>query len=213
MNTSVNPAYKSRKTLLVIIGFCTLLISIGVFFFYSDFFSEKTALDISDKENSKIVPMFNEQIEYQIDEHTRGDMNPGYSICSRQATVAYLQTIACLESTSRFGVASVKSRNYLELKITFTNGKITEKVYTGTSCSGYYGPCLLMKVYINKGKAYRVFTNGTERKGSPNNIVNDMNVLIESAISYDIDRNHSLYFKPEKTQKDFDKEWENKSSL
>lgn len=190
-----------------------IVLSLGFGFylaFYNNFFPAKSEFDIPDKENSKIVNMLNTAIENQIDDHTQTHMNSGYIPESRQNTVNYLKTIKTIESYARYGVKSKQQRNLLELKITFKNGKTTEKIYTGHSCSGFLEPCLLFKVEMNDGKATRVFTNGQEKKGSPDWIKNDLNILIDQAISHDIAENPEKYFPPKKTQQDFENEWENK---
>ncbi|GAB0156728.1 hypothetical protein CHRYSEOSP005_19950 [Chryseobacterium sp. Alg-005] len=176
--------------------------------FLGDLFTSRSEFDIADKQNDKVIHMFNTQIEKQIEDHTQSTMYPGYIPESRQNTITYLKTIRTIESYSRYGVKSTQPRNYLELKITFNDGTIAEKVYTGHPCSGYMDPCLIMKVVMKDGKAVKVFTNGQEKKGSPDWIIPDLNLLIDKAISYDIQRNHDHYFPPSKTQKDFDQEWE-----
>lgn len=168
----------------------------------------KSEFDFPNQANDKIINMFNTQIEQQINDHTQSDMHPGYIPESRRNTINYLKSIKSIESYARYGVTSKQARNYLELNITFNNGSVAEKVYTGYLCSGYLSPCLLMKVEMKDGNAVQVFTNGQEKKGSPDWIVNDLTLLIEKAISYDITRNRNDYFAPSKTQQDFDKEWE-----
>jgi hypothetical protein len=204
----VKPKNKIPIAIPMFFGFG--LVAILIFLFYSEFFNSKTEFDIPNKENSKIVEMFDKQIQYQIEQHTQSHMNPGYIEGSRQQTINFLSTISSIESYARYGVTSTQSRNYLEMKITFNNGTVAEKVYTGLSCSGYFEPCLLMKVFLKNGKTAKIYTNGSEKRGSPDNIINDLNTLINRAISYDISRNHDAYFPKEKNQKDFDNEWENK---
>lgn len=63
---------------------------------------------------------------------------------------------------------------------------------------------------MSDGKATRVFTNGQEKKGSPDWINSDLNILIDHAISHDISQNPNHYFPQQKAQKDFEKEWEDK---
>lgn len=184
---------------------------LGILFYFLVFenkWQQKSKFDFPDQQNDKIVNMLNIQIDKEIEDHTQSAMYPGYSPKSRQTTINFLKTIKFIESYARYGVESKRARNNLELKIIFNDGTVAEKVYTGHSCSGFLNPCLLMKVEMQDGKALRVFTNGQEKKGSPDWIINDLNVLIEKAISYDIDRNYEGYFPPKKTQNDFEKEWE-----
>jgi hypothetical protein len=199
---------KKGLTIAILIGL--ILSGFLIFFIYAEFFNHSTPFDIVDKENDKIIAMFDKQIEYQIDSHTKSNMHSGYIESSRQNTIDYLTTISSIESYARYGISSTQSRNYLELKITFIDGSIADKVYTGVTCSGYFEPHLLLKVQMKNGKTVKVLTNGSEKRGSPNDIVNDLNTLIDKAISYDIGRNHDDYFKPQKTQEDFQKEWEEK---
>lgn len=188
-----------------------LIIGIGFYFIFFDlFFSKKSEFDIPNKENAKIVKMLNIEIDKEVDDHTQTMMHPGYIPESRQNTIDYLKTIKTIESYARYGVKSTRPRNLLELIITFNDGNIAEKVYTGHSCSGFMEPCLLLKVEMKDGKATRIFTNGQEKKGSPDWIVNDLNILINQAISNNISQNPGHYFPPQKTQQDFEKEWENK---
>lgn len=173
-------------------------------------FGSKSEFDKVDQSNDKIISMFNAQVDQQIENHTQSTMYPGYISESRQNTVNYLKSIKTIESYARYGVQSTQPRNYLELNITFNDGTTAKGLYTGHSCSGYIGPCLLMKVEMIDGKAVKVFTNGQEKKGSPDWIIPDLDILIGKAISYDMDRNRQNYFPPEKNQQDFDKEWENR---
>lgn len=198
------------KIFALSLGIVLIMGFVFYFIFYDHFFSKKSEFDIPDKENDKIVNMFNIEVEKQIDAHTQTMMHSGYTLESRQNTLDYLKTIKSIESYARYGVRSTRPRNLLELIITFNDGSIAEKVYTGHSCSGFMEPCLLLKVEMKDGKATRVFTNGQEKKGSPAWIVNDLNILINQAISNDISQNPDHYFPPQKTQQDFQKEWKNK---
>ncbi|MCW3159781.1 hypothetical protein [Chryseobacterium oryctis] len=198
---------KSNSLIVILVVFVTAIV-IG-YILFKNALPSHSEFDVIDKPNDKVVNMVNEQIERQIENHTQNIMHPGYIPESRQNTIDYLKTIKTIESYARHGVESTQPRNYLELKITFNDGTVAEKVYTGHPCSGYMSPCLLLKVEMENGKAIHVFTNGQEKKGSPDWIINDLNTLIKSAISYDMSKNQDNYFAPEKTQKDFDKEWEN----
>ena len=203
---------KPKNTRILILAVFSGLLFVSVFFFafYGDFFTSKSEYDNVDIENTKIIEMFNTEIINEIDDHTKSDFNPGYVESSKQQTINFLSTIKSIESYARYGVTSKRPRNNIELKITFNNRKIVNEVYTGTSSSGYMEPNLLLKVFMENGKATKVLTNGIEKNGSPDWIVNDLKTLIHSSISYDIDKNHNAYFAPNKTQKDFDKEWKNK---
>ncbi|MCE3076462.1 hypothetical protein [Chryseobacterium gwangjuense] len=198
------PAITFTSSLLIII------FAAGIFYiFFGDLFTRPSKFDVPDQQNDKIINMFNKQIEQEIENHTQSTMHPGYIPEARQNTIDYLKSIQSIESYARDGVKSAQPRNYLELNIIFNDGTVAKKVYTGYTCSAYLGPCLLMKVEMKDGKAVKVFTNGQEKKGSPDWIIPDLNILINKAIAYDIQRNNDSYFEPRKNQKDFDKEWEN----
>lgn len=187
-----------------------IIFAAGIFYiFLGNLFTAPSKFDIADQQNDKIVNMFNKQIEQEIEDHTQSVMHPGYIPEARQHTIDYLKSIQSIESYARDGVKSAQPRNYLELNIVFNDGTVAKNVYTGYTCSAYLGPCLLMKVEMKDGKAVKVFTNGQEKKGSPDWIIPDLNILINKAITYDIIKNHDKYFEPQKSQKDFDKEWEN----
>jgi len=209
----INLNYRTgmKKTIIVIISVLFLITFMaGMFYiFFGDPYFSRSEFDIPDKPNDKMISMFNAEVEKEIENHTQSAMYPGYIPESRQNVIKYLKTIKSIQSTTRYGVKSTRPRNELELKIIFNNGTVAEEVYTGHTCSGYVSPCLLMKVEMNNGKAVKIFTNGQEKKGSPEWIMPDLNTLIEKTISYDIRRNHDKYFEPEKSQKDFDREWEN----
>lgn len=195
----------SILTVLIILSICG-----AIFYMVSgNYFPSNSELDSPDKQNDKMISMFNAEIAKEIEDHTQSTMHPGYIPEARQHTIDYLKTIRSIESYARHGAKSTQPRNYIELKITFTDGTVAEDIYTGHPCNAYMGPCLVMKVEMQNGKAVKVFTNGQEKKGSPDWVKPDINIMIDKAISYDIDRNHDHYFEPQKTQQDFDKEWEN----
>lgn len=192
-------------TFLIVIVLSFLIL--GVLF--SDIlFPRRSAYDKVDKPNDKMVPMFNAAIEREIENHTQSDFHPGYIPGSRQRTIDYLKTIKFIEGYASYGVTSARPHNYLELKIGFADGSVADGVYTGQSISGYMGPALLMKVDMEQGKVVKVYTNGQEKKGSPDWVVPDINTMIDKAIAYDIGQHQNLYFPPQKTPADFEKEWE-----
>lgn len=198
------PMPKGRILLIVII-----LSSLILGFLFNDIiFPRRSAYDKADKPNDKMIPMFNAAIEREIDDHTQSDAHPGYIPGSRQRSIDYLKTIKYIEGYARYGVESTRPHNYLELKIGFADGKIAEEVYTGQSVSPLVGIAVLMKVEIDNGKVVKVYTNGQEKKGSPEWVIPDINTMINKAIAYDIDQHHDKYFPPQKTSKDFEQEWE-----
>jgi hypothetical protein len=164
--------------------------------------------DNIEKENPKMVEMFNSELDRIIQDHTKSSFNPGYNEISHLSTQAYFKTLKSIESYARHGVMSTKARNSLYLKLNFNDGKEVKEVYTGHSVSCYMGPSLLMKVYFENGRIQRVFTNGVEKEGSPEWVKNDMYTLLKAALNQDIHENWDQYFPPKKTKSDFDKEWD-----
>jgi hypothetical protein len=198
-----------KSTVVIVILLIILTFSAGIFYIiFRDFSPAKSEFDVPDKQNDKMVNMLNEEIDKEINNHTQSVMYPGYIPEARQHTIDFLKTIKSIESYARYGVKSTQPRNYIELKITFNDGSVADNVYTGHSCNAYVDTCLLLKVEMKDGKAVKVFTNGQEKKGSPDWIKPDLNLLIEKAINYDINTNKDQYFGKPKTQKDFDKEWQ-----
>ena len=166
--------------------------------------------DIPSIDNPKIISMFDEQLEKGISNHTKSAMNPGYNETSHLRAKDFLSSITKLETYSRYGVTSTRARNAIELRIYFKNGSKIDKVYTGNSSSHVMPPPLLLSVTLEDGKTKKVLTNGVEKKGSPEWIINDLNTIIDAAIGYDQQINHDFYFAKMKTQKDFNKEWDEK---
>ncbi|WP_129021665.1 hypothetical protein [Edaphocola flava] len=186
-----------------------VLVAVTLLILFSDtIFSSRSEFDVVDKPNDKMIAMFNTEIDKEIDNHTQSASYPGYIPESRQNVVRYLKTLRSIEGYARYGVQSTKPHNYIELKLTFTDGSSKKEVYTGYSVSGFMGPSILMKVDMENGRAVKVYTNGQEKKGSPEWVIPEINMLINKAIAYDINQHHNHYFAPEKTQKDFEKEWE-----
>jgi hypothetical protein len=186
-----------------------ILVVVSLLILFSDIiFSSRSEFDVVDKPNDKMVAMVNTEIDKEIDNHTQSASHPGYIPESRQNVVRYLKTLRSIEGYARYGVRSTKPHNYIELKLTFTDGSSKKEVYTGYSVSGFMGPSILMKVDMENGRAVKVYTNGQEKKGSPEWVIPEINMLINTAIAYDINQHHNNYFAPEKTQKDFEKEWD-----
>ncbi|WBV60110.1 hypothetical protein PFY12_13830 [Chryseobacterium camelliae] len=200
MSTSIIKKFSPLMIGFVIAG--TLII-----LFFDVVFTSRSKFDVVDKPNDKMIVMFNTEIDKEIDAHTHSIDHKGYIPESRQSTINYLNTLKSIEGYARYGVKSMKARNYIELKIEFTDGKIVDQVYTGQNVSGFMAPSLLMKVIMRKGKAIKVYTNGQERKASPEWAIPDINLMIDKAISYDIIQHRDSYFAPYKKQQDIDKEW------
>ncbi len=198
-----------KKAIIIVTAIIIIAATIGVLYVLGvDFSWKKSGYDTPDQENKKMVEMFNAQIKSEIDNHTKSSMHPGYREESRQNTINYLSTIKSIESYARYGVTSTRVHNKLELKIMFNNGKSVEDVYTGLSVSGIMKPALLMRVEMRDGKAVQIFTNGQEKTGSPDWIIPDLRLMINAAISYDIGQNYEHYFPAQKTEQDFQKEWD-----
>jgi hypothetical protein len=208
--------FKTPVALLISIGVGLALVAL--FFITYEFMSSKSEFDMVDKENSKIVVMMNEQIKYNVNQYNTNDSDAfgPVSNCktclptAKKKVEDYLKTIKQVESYARYGVTSTQYRNLIELKITFNNGVVVNNVHTGAPCSGYGTPHLLLKVLMQNGTATQVFTNGVEKNGSPDWIINDLNVLARYTIYNDVSQNRSDYYIPEKSKVDFDKEWDEK---
>ncbi|MDT4860041.1 hypothetical protein D3C71_262680 [compost metagenome] len=186
-----------------------VLVAVTLLILFSDvIFSGRSEFDVVDKPNDKMIAMVNTEIDKEIDNHTQSINSPGYIPESRQHVIRYLKTLRSVEGYARYGVQSTKAHNYIELKLTFTDGSVKEDVYTGYSVSGLLGPSLLMKVDLENGRAIKVHTNGQEKKGSPEWAIPEINMLINKAIAYDINQHRNNYFAPAKTQKDFEQEWD-----
>jgi hypothetical protein len=195
-----------RKFSPLIIGL--VIMSILIILFYDVIFTFRSEFDVVDQPNDKMIPMFNTEIDRQIEEHTQSIDHRGYIRESRQNTINYLKSVRSIEGYARYGVKSTKARNYIELKIEFSNDKIVDQIYTGQSVSGYMVPSLLMKVNMINGKAVKVYTNGQERKNVPEWSIPDIRLMIDKAIAYDIIQHRDSYFAPNKTQGEINKEWE-----
>ncbi len=178
-------------------------------FFYTSFGVHKSPQDIVDKENPKLVELFNIQLGKEIDRYKSG----WYAGCIPDAykrVDSLFKTIKQIESYTRYGLKSTQRFNKVEVNITYNNGKIDTKLYTDISVQTQYGfeAPLLLKLIFENGKLSQAFSNGVERNSSPQNCINDLNKLITVAIHKDYDNNRVLYFPAAKTKADFDKEWE-----
>ena len=199
---------RPKKANTVIILVVTALAVVAGFFLFSEFFSAKSAFDIPDKDNPKIVSMFDKQLQVNIEDHEQNSFHPGYLPTAKQYVADYLKTLTEIESYSRYGVTSSRARNAIELRLTFADGTVAEKVYTGRTSSHVLPPPLLMKVTLKEGRTIKVLTNGMEKSGSPDWIIPDINYLIQAAIGYDKQRNKNAYYPAQKTKQDFEKEWQ-----
>lgn len=204
-NTENNIPKKASKIFIIVVSAAAF---IAGYFLFTQFFSSKSEFDVTNKENSKIVPMFDKQLQANINNHEQNTFNPGYLSTAKQYVASYLKTITEIESYSRYGVTSAQARNAIEVRLKFADGTTVEKVYTGKSSSHIMPPPLLIKVILKDGKTVKVFTNGMEKSGSPEWIIPDLNNLIHAAISYDKQRNHNSYYPAQKSKQDFEKEWE-----
>jgi len=198
---------RNNRLIGLIVGLLVSLPIFGIIIF--DLLPEsRTEFDVPNKKNDKIVPMFDKQLEYQINNYEKNSIKPGLLVTTKAHVVAYLKTIARIENYSRYGVNSTTSRNSILVKITFKDGSIVKDVYTGRTSSGILPPPILLAVELENGKTKQVFTNGREKEGSPDWIISDLNYLIDAAIHYDMNRNQDPYYGPNKTSEDYKKEWE-----
>jgi len=185
-----------------------ILVLAGTFcFFYLKDFSIKNELDTPNKSNDQAVEIFNNEVEFQIEGLRRSLAKPMIAEGEKNL-YDYMKTIKTIETYARYGVNSTENRNQLRVKVTFNDGKILDQ-HTDLSCSGNFEPCLLIKVEIKDGRAVKVFTNGQEKKRSPKDTRNNISAFVSKVFTADLVANNDKYYPPKKTEKDFEKEWQN----
>lgn len=199
---------KNSSTIIILIT-TGVAVAVG-YFLFTNLFTSRSEFDKPEKENPKIITMFDKQLKAKIEDYEQNSFHPGYLPTAQQHVASYLRTITKIESYSRYGVNSSRPHNAIEVSVTFKDGLVAEDLYTGQSSSHVMPPPLLISVSLENGKTTKVLTNGVEKKGAPEWIVNDLNVLIKAAIRYDEQRNRNAYYPPEKTKQDYEREWEEK---
>jgi hypothetical protein len=170
----------------------------------------KGKFDIVDKQNDKIGMLFEQAIakeKARIENGFYRGLMPNCTIRIEE----YLQSIKIIESYASKGTESNDKFNKLEVRITFNDGKVADKLYTGVRVVQAYdlGTQLLVKMELNNGKVLKTYSNGAELNTAPENIAPDIESIKGAVLNYDRRINKSAYYYPAKTQEDIKKEWDN----
>jgi hypothetical protein len=197
---------KPKTTLLLTIIFGAVV----TFYFFTINNKNITGkFDIVDKENDKIGILFEQELEKE-----KGSIGHGfYSGLMPSCTLridGYLKTIKYIETYASKGTESSDKFNQLRVKITFNDNKVISELYTGIRVMQALGmgAQLLMKLELVEGKVVKAYSNGVEKADSPQNIKNDLRVIINAILNYDKKINSSLYYYANKTNDDIKKEWD-----
>ncbi len=129
--------------------------------------------------------------------------------CTQQIDT-YFKTIRIIESYASKGTESDDKFNYLEIKITFNDGKVVNELYTGIRVVQAFGmgAQLLVKMELANGKVVKAHTNGVERVDGPNYVTDDIEHIKKAVLNYDREINRNAYYYPAKTNDQIKKEWE-----
>ena len=207
MNDSTTNPKKSQSLLVLI--FVIAAVATGYYIFQKGLFGQTKTneYDIVNKENNKIALLFNNQLNSHIGS-VSGGMYSGYTKMATQSIVQFFGSIKTIETYARYGSASNDKFNKVELKLTFYNGRVLDKVYTGMPVIRAYGATLLLKLDMQNGKAKTAYTNGVEFTSSPSNFENYMQDVIDNCISVDSRANPNKYYPAQKTQEDIKNDWD-----
>lgn len=186
--------------------FITILAAASVYFFFLKDELANSNFDKIDQSNPKVVTLFNEEIDLQI-ERLSSDISKPMIPQGKKNLVEYLKTVKSIRTYARHGMKSTENRNYLRMHATFSDGETVDKS-TGRSCSGNQKPCLLMRVEMENGQAKKAFTNGQETKGSPAETQQYISTILQKLLIEDLIDHNDKYYPPRKTQQNFDKDWE-----
>jgi hypothetical protein len=171
--------------------------------------TQKGPYDVVDKENNKIGILFEKAIAEEKERIANGREYPGIKPDCIKRMNTYLNSIKHIESYASKGTASNDKFNQVEIKITFNDGTIANKIYTGKRVVQAYGmgAQFLVKMELADGKVVKSYTNGAEKNNSPDYIRGDIALIKEKVLRYDWKINRNDYFYPAKTQEDVEKEW------
>ncbi len=188
--------------------FIGLSIIVGGYFVYNNESIKKNEFDTVNKENIKLILIFNNELYREIEQYKTG-WYPGAIPTAYVRIEDFFTSVQQIETHTRYGFGSSKNHNGIEIKITYTNGNVVDTIYTGKNWNGktILGPSMLVKMQFENGKLSKVYTNGVERNVSPEDTKNPLHDLVKNLISYDAQQNHDLYFLPTKTQSQIDTEW------
>ena len=207
MNDSTSTQTKSRRLFLFL--FIPAIAVFSYFVFNKGLFGQTKTdeYDIVNKENNKIAILFNNKLDTHIGS-VSGGMYSGYTKIATQSIVQFFESIKTIETYARYGSASNDKFNKVEMKLTFNNGRVLDKVYTGMPVIRAYGATLLLKLDIQNGKAKTAFTNGVELTSSPSNFENYMQDVVDHCISVDSRENPNKYYPAPKTKEDIKNDWD-----
>ncbi len=171
---------------------------------------DKSTIDIVDKQNDKVGILFEQAIateKLRIENKFYAGLMPS---CTKRID-EYFKSIKIIESYASEGTSSKDKFNKLQVRITFSDGKVVEELYTGVRVVQALGmgAQLLVKMELINGKVVKTYTNGAELNSSPASIVPDIEVIKEVVLNYDRKINGSAYYYPAKTQETVKKEWDN----
>ena len=187
--------------------FITILAAASIYFFYLKDELTNSNFDKTDQSNPKVVTLFNEEIDFQI-ERLSSDISKPMIQQGKKNLVEYLKSVKSIRTYALHGVKSTENRNYLRMQTTFKDGETVDRS-TGRSCSGNQKPCLLIRVEMENGRAKKVFTNGQEVKGSPAETQQYISTILQKLWIEDLIDNNDKYYPPKKTHHNFEKDWDN----
>jgi len=187
------------------------LVFLGAGLIFSYFFilrdEEKGPYDIVDQQNDKVGILFDNVVAQERNYIKEGGYD-GIMPTSVTRMDEYMKTIKYIESYASKGTESDNKFNDIEVRITFNNGKIADKLYTGYPVLAYVGPQFLVKLELADGKTIKAFTNGVEKGKSPKDFNNDFITIQKAVLGYDREINKQFYYYPEKTTTDIKNEWD-----
>ncbi len=186
-----------------------LLIVSTTYLIYDTTSIKKNEFDIVNKENPKLISIFNNQLQPEIARYKSG-WYPGAIATAYIRIEDFFKSVRQIETYTTYGFGSSLNHNGIEIKITYNDGRVVENIYTGIHWNGriLMGPHVLLKMEFENGELLRVYTNGVEMSGSPDDMKNPMQGLVESLIHHDMKENRDLYFYPDKTAADIGTEWD-----
>lgn len=195
----------NKNTIQILIAMSLIM---GGYFIYNNESIKKNEFDNVDKENAKLVLIFNNELSKEIERYKTG-WYPGAIPTAYTRIENFFKSMQQIETHTRYGFSSSKNHNGIEIKVTYTNGNVVDNIHTGERWNGpiLIGPSMLIKMQFENEKLSKVYTNGVEMKEGPEDAKIQLHDLIENLINYDMQQNRDLYFRPIKTQSDLDSEW------
>ncbi len=165
-------------------------------------------VDTLAKQNDKIGVLFEQAVSREKMRIGNG-FYAGLMPSSALQIDRYLRWIKTIESYASHGTASTDKFNKLQVKITFNNGTVVDKLYTGIRVVQSYDMSaqLLVKMELLNGKVVKTYTNGVEINSSPTSIEPDIEYIKEAVLNYDRTISWSAYYYPAKTQENIKEEW------